>query len=126
MRRVSARHTKPEMFVRRLLYGLGYRYRLHAPELPGRPDLAFRPRRKVVFVHGCFWHGHDCARGRRPSSNTDFWNGKLSRNAERDARNLDLLAANGWSALVVWECEIKDRDVLTGRLVRFLSDPTPP
>lgn len=122
MRAVKGRDTSPEMIVRRLLHHLGYRYRLHRPDLPGKPDLAFPSRRKAIFVHGCFWHGHDCARGARaPKTNQDYWTAKIARNKARDADTIGRLRDLGWSALTVWECELKDRDVLADRLRSFLS-----
>ena len=117
---------KPEMAVRRLIHRLGYRYRLHRRDLPGTPDLVFGSRRAVVFVHGCFWHQHDCRDGRVPSSNRDYWEPKLARNVERDARVRGELEALGWRLLVVWECEAKDEMALTERLVTFLDERPPP
>ena len=117
--------TKPEMMVRSLVHGMGYRYRLHARDLPGKPDLVFRSRRKVIFVHGCFWHQHAraaCKDGRAPKSNLGYWAGKLARNVERDAENLDGLAAMGWKTLVLWECEIlKGSAALDSRIRKFLG-----
>lgn len=122
MRRVRGRDTKPETMVRGLMHRLGYRFRKHRKDLPGRPDAAFPRRRKAVFVHGCFWHQHDCPAGRRlPKSRIDFWGPKLERNAQRDAANLALLRDMGWATLVVWECETRDVDALAGRLRRFLD-----
>jgi DNA mismatch endonuclease (patch repair protein) len=120
MSRIRGKNTKPEMAVRRLLHALGFRYRLHRADLPGTPDLVFSGRRKVVFVHGCFWHGHECT-GRVPKSNADYWMAKISRNKARDGRSRDELAALGWSVLTVWECELKDADGLAGRLRSFLT-----
>ena len=121
---VRSKGMKPEMKVRRLLHGLGYRYRLHRADLPGRPDLVFPSRRKVVFVNGCFWHRHDdCARVRIPATNRDYWLAKLERNHARDAKNTALLAEQGWEALTVWECQLHDVECLTDRLVTFLTDP---
>ncbi|MGA8610417.1 MAG: very short patch repair endonuclease [Xanthobacteraceae bacterium] len=121
MRAVKSRDTKPEMIVRRLVHGLGYRYRLHLPHLPGKPDLAFPGRRKVVFMHGCFWHGHDCARGARvPKDNRDYWTAKIARNKARDAKDRDRLRDMGWSIFTVWECETKDPR-LESRLRAFLD-----
>lgn len=120
MARVRPKDTKPEMLVRRLVHGMGIGYRLHRRDLPGTPDLVFAGRRKVVFVHGCFWHQHDCSRGSRPGSNREFWNRKLDKNIARDRANLSALKASGWSVLVVWECETRDPDVLQRRLRRFL------
>ena len=122
MSRVRSKGMKPEMKVRRLLHGLGYRYRLHRSDLPGRPDLVFPSRRKVVFVNGCFWHYHrGCERVRVPASNRDYWVAKLEGNRERDERNLCLLEEMGWSALTAWECELRDMETATGRLVEFLE-----
>ena len=122
MRAVRGRDTGPEMVVRRLVHGMGYRYRLHGRDLPGKPDLVFRPRRKAIFVHGCFWHQHDCPRGARlPKSNRGYWLPKLRRNRERDAQHRARLADMGWKTLVVWECEIGDRDALARRIAAFLD-----
>ena len=127
MSRVKGRDTKPEMVVRRLLHGMGYRFRLQAKELPGRPDIVFRPRRKAIFVHGCFWHRHrrpDCRRGRStPASRTEYWEAKFARNVTRDRRNERALRAAGWGVMVVWECQTKPAglDRLAGRLRRFLG-----
>ncbi|PAX06528.1 very short patch repair endonuclease [Sphingomonas lenta] len=122
MARVRGRDTGPEMVIRRTLHAMGYRYRVQARGLPGRPDVAFTRRRAAIFVHGCFWHGHDCARGARaPKANAEFWRAKLDRNRARDAAALDALAALGWRALVVWECGLRDREALAGRLRAFLG-----
>ena len=121
MRAVKSKDTTPEIAVRRLVHSLGYRYRLHRRELPGKPDLVFAPRKKVIFVHGCFWHGHDCKRGARiPKSNTNYWRQKISRNRERDAVTLHKLKTSGWDVLVIWECEVRD-DGLDRRLRCFLD-----
>ncbi len=126
MRRIKSKDMKPELLVRSLVHGLGYRYRLHRSGLAGKPDLVFGPRRKVIFVHGCFWHGHDdpaCVDGRRqPKSNLDYWLPKLARNKERDATNVAALASLGWSILIVWECETSDRARLKLRVRRFLEE----
>ena len=121
MAAVGQRDTGPEMAVRRLLHRMGYRYALHRRDLPGRPDLVFRPRRKVVFVHGCFWHGHECRDGRLPTSRVDYWSQKISANKARDARNLIDLEARGWHVCVVWQCETHDTETLRRRLVSFLN-----
>ena len=122
MAQVKSRDTKPELKVRRLLHGLGYRYRLHGKDLPGRPDLVFPSRRKAVFVNGCFWHGHaNCEKARLPSSNRDYWQTKLTRNRERDERNLALLQEGGWGTKVVWECELADMDAVSRDLIAFLA-----
>jgi DNA mismatch endonuclease (patch repair protein) len=121
MARVRTEDTTPEMVVRRLLFSLGYRYRLHVKTLPGRPDLVFSRLGKIIFVNGCFWHGHNCTRGRRPSSNRDFWEPKLSKNKERDQRTVGKLSESGWNVLTVWECETHNIIDLKAKLVEFLS-----
>lgn len=122
MRAVKAKDTAPEMFVRRLVYSMGYRYRLHRKDLPGKPDLAFIGCRKVVFVHGCFWHGHGCPRGSRaPKANADYWRAKIKRNRERDAVNAAKLEAAGWDTLIVWECELGNESAIAARLRHFLK-----
>ncbi|MCA9178128.1 MAG: DNA mismatch endonuclease Vsr [Planctomycetales bacterium] len=123
MSAVRSRDTKPELQVRRLVHGMGYRYRLHGADLPGRPDLVFRPRRKVIFVHGCFWHGHSCGAGARPTSNTKFWNAKIDENVTRDRRNRERLTELDWQYLEIWQCELKQLDVVRERIVQFL-EPT--
>ncbi|MGA3053257.1 MAG: very short patch repair endonuclease [Candidatus Korobacteraceae bacterium] len=123
MASVRSTDTKPELFVRRLVHGMGYRYRLHRQNLPGKPDLVFASRRKVIFVHGCFWHQHqDCRDGRRlPQSNLHYWRPKMARNVARDAESIAALKAGGWHALVVWECETVNQRRLEARLRRFLG-----
>lgn len=122
MRAIRSKGMKPEMLVRRLVYSLGYRFRLHRKDLPGKPDLAFIGRRKAILVHGCFWHQHpECREGRPPSSNQEYWGPKLRRNVERDRHNLEDLARKGWETLVVWECETKDREALRTALADFLK-----
>ena len=122
MARVRSRDTEPERLVRRLLSQLGYRYRLHRSDLPGKPDIAFISRKQAIFVHGCFWHGHGCKRGARvPKTNRDYWVAKIARNRARDATALERLAAMGWRCLTVFECEMKDREALTQRLDHFLA-----
>lgn len=119
---VRNKNTGPEMTVRRIVHALGYRYRLHVRSLPGCPDLVFPRRRKVLFVHGCFWHRHDCAMGNRtPKSRVKFWTSKLNGNQERDLAKWAELRRLGWRAMVVWECEIRDRRKLAGRIARFLG-----
>lgn len=109
MARVKSKNTTPEIKVRAALWRAGLRYRLHRADLPGKPDLVFAGRRVVVFVHGCFWHGHDCPRGARtPKDNADYWRRKIDRNRARDAQAAADLAAAGWRVLTLWECEIKD------------------
>jgi DNA mismatch endonuclease (patch repair protein) len=123
MGRIRSKDTQPEMIVRRLAHGMGYRYVLHDPRLPGKPDLVFPSRRKVIFVHGCFWHGHDCGRGFKPKTNESFWTTKISRNKDRDERNIQDLKASGWDVLTVWECETKKESqaALQGELRLFLG-----
>ena len=126
MSRIRGRDTKPEMKVRRLLHGMGYRYRLHRRDLPGKPDIVFGTRRKVIFVHGCFWHGHSCKRGRRvPKSNVEYWRTKIERNIERHSGQLDELAAAGWTGLTLWECELADTEAVARRLTAFLYETGP-
>lgn len=121
MRAVKGADTGPELAVRRMAHAMGYRFRLHRKDLPGKPDLVFPRFRKVIFVHGCFWHGHGCKRGRRaPKSNADYWSRKISRNRARDASNIAGLKALGWSAAVIWECQLKESGKIRGRLLRFL------
>lgn len=122
MRRVRAKNTGPEMRVRKLVFSMGYRYRLHDRSLPGTPDLVFRRPRKVIFVHGCFWHRHArCALARLPKSRTEFWVPKLEGNRRRDRRNMSRLRRAGWDVLVVWECEIADIPRLGKRIRGFLD-----
>lgn len=117
MARVKARNTEPELIVRRLLTRMGHRYRLHRGDLPGRPDIAFIGRRKVIFVHGCFWHGHDCARGARtPKANAEYWIAKIARNRARDVAAAATLTEAGWASLTLWECDLRDEAALTARL----------
>lgn len=121
MRRVKGRDTGPEMTVRRALTRLGARYRLHRGDLPGKPDVVMAGRRLVIFVHGCFWHGHDCARGARvPKQNRDYWLGKVGRNRTRDAASREALVALGWRVETIWECELKDAAALEARLRALL------
>ena len=125
MSAIRSTGMKPELLVRSLVHRLGYRYRLHAKDLPGKPDLVFRSRQKVIFVHGCFWHQHpkqSCRDGRAPKSNLGYWTGKLARNVERDARHLVALKGMGWRVLVIWECEaLKGGDALARRIEKFLG-----
>ena len=121
MRSVRNENTGAELAVRRVLFRLGYRYRLHRRDLPGSPDIVFLSRRKTIFVHGCFWHGHECSRGNLPSSNVDFWQAKIQRNRERDSRSEKQLRKDGWEVLTVWECEMKNDAALVKRVCRFLG-----
>lgn len=121
MKAVRRKDTGPEMVVRRELHAAGYRYRLHVKKLPGSPDLVFPGRKKAIFVHGCFWHGHDCRAGLPPKSRQDYWIPKIARNRERDAAAIDALSRSGWDTLVVWQCQVSDRNRLNARLHTFLG-----
>lgn len=124
MARIASRNTKPELAVRKMLHAAGYRYRLHDRNLPGTPDLVFPARRKVIFVHGCFWHMHDCPRGKStPKSNAAFWQEKRLRNVRRDEAQMEELDALGWCTAVVWECEIRKSEELVRRIASFLGTP---
>lgn len=122
MAAVKSRDTSPEILVRRLVHGMGFRFRLHRRDLPGRPDIVFPSRRKIIMVHGCFWHRHRCRRGRSmPSSRVEFWKSKFASNVMRDRRIKHLLSRLGWSVLIVWECETRDTKRLTKMLSTFLN-----
>ena len=121
MRKVKGKDTAPEMIVRRLAHGAGFRYRPHRKDLPGKPDLCFPSRRKVIFVHGCFWHGHDYKLGRMPKSRPEYWLPKIALNRERDAAAAAALGVLGWKVLTIWECQTKDHDSLRERIARFLG-----
>lgn len=123
MAQVKNKNTAPEIIVRKNLHRLGYRFRLHRRDLPGNPDIVLPRYKAVIFVHGCFWHGHDCPRGKRPSSRQEFWDEKLDRNIERDKVNQETLRKMGWKVIVIWECETKDRQDLDVRLKKYLGDP---
>ncbi len=121
MRAVKGVDTAPEMTVRRLIHGMGFRFRLHRKDLPGKPDIVLPRLHRVIFVNGCFWHGHDCARGARaPKANAEYWRAKIAGNSQRDAANLAALEAKGWRAEVVWECQLKELGKVKTRLGRFL------
>lgn len=129
MSRIRSRDTAPEMLIRRGLHAKGLRFRLHDRSLPGTPDLVFRSRRAVVFVHGCFWHGHDCPLGVRPRSNAGFWSEKIERNRLRDAEAVARLSSLGWRVASVWECALRGRtrrsiDTVLDELVSFLAEDT--
>ena len=122
MKRVKQRDTAPELVVRKLLFAKGYRYRVHRDDLPGSPDIVFPSRRKVVFVHGCFWHGHEkCTRASLPKTRTQYWSDRVAENRKRDVRSISALERLGWSVLVVWECETKNVRSLAERLSGFLQ-----
>ena len=121
MRCVKSTDTSPERVVRSTAHRLGFRFRLRRRDLPGKPDLVFASRRKVIFVHGCFWHGHDCKRGARvPNTHREYWQGKIAANVRRDADHVAQLEMLGWRCLVVWECELRDLPLLAERLTAFL------
>jgi DNA mismatch endonuclease, patch repair protein len=124
MRKIRAKNTSPEMLVRRLVHGMGFRFRLHAAELPGKPDLVFTRLNKIIEVRGCFWHQHGkCIDSHIPKSRLDYWLPKLKRNQERDKKNVDVLRKSGWRVLVVWECEVISGQKLSDRISRFLQSP---
>lgn len=122
MQNVQTKNTAPEIKLRSLLHRDGFRFRVNRKDLPGKPDIVLPKYKAVIFVHGCFWHGHDCRRGQRPQTNTDFWNQKIDKNIERDKKDITLLENLGWRVLIVWECEIKKKneDVLLSRIKDFL------
>ena len=122
MRRVTGANTSPEILVRKLIHSMGYRYALHVKRLPGKPDIVLVSRRKVIFVHGCFWHNHRCRRGRRlPITNSKYWKEKRQRNADRDRRHTRCLRDEGWQVLVIWECWTRDEEALRKKLQAFLQ-----
>jgi DNA mismatch endonuclease, patch repair protein len=121
MARIRSRDTGPELIVRRLLHSIGYRFRVHAPNLPGRPDIVFSSRRTVIFVHGCFWHRHDCGMAYTPKTRRQFWQSKFNGNVKRDRRVRDELAADGWQVIIIWECQTKKPFALAKRLARVLG-----
>jgi DNA mismatch endonuclease (patch repair protein) len=123
MAAIRGKDTKPEIVVRRLTHGLGYRYVLHGRRLPGKPDLVFPARRKVIFVHGCFWHMHSCKFGKvMPATNAEFWSAKRTGNVRRDERNIQSLLERGWKVLVIWECETRDSEDLKAQILTFLNE----
>lgn len=123
MRRVRSTDTTPELIVRKLAHSLGFRYRLYKKELPGKPDLVFSGKRKVIFVHGCFWHGHKCKRGNRlPKKNREYWTKKIDANMKRDKKHVEELKMAGWSVLTIWECETKDQKSLIHKIVEYLNE----
>lgn len=129
MQSVGTKNTGPELIVRRLASRLGYRYRLHRKELPGTPDLVFPSRQKVIFVNGCFWHGHNCPKGRPPKSRPEYWLPKIAQNRERDAKAVRNLRGSGWRVLTVWQCQTKNSNRLEKAILKFLgplhSEKTP-
>lgn len=122
MSRISGSDTKPEVLVRKIVHGLGFRYRLHVRKLPGTPDIVLSRYKKVIFVHGCFWHGHEnCKRSKRPSTNVEFWNRKIDRNIARDKKAYTELRKLGWKHLIIWECRTKKPQRLEKSLIQFLK-----
>lgn len=122
MSRILSKDTRPELIVRSIVYKLGFRYRLHVKEVPGKPDLVFKKRKKAIFVHGCFWHQHPgCREGRVPGSRTDYWQPKLRRNQERDIAAQTSLKCQGWQFLIIWECELKNLSTVVKRIKQFLE-----
>ena len=123
MSRIKGKNTKPELLVRKWLWSRGYRYRLHRKDLPGKPDIVFPKQKKAVFVHGCFWHKHDCRYFKWPRTNREFWKKKINENVRRDQKNYQDLIADGWNYFIVWECELKaDITGLWDRLAEFLEN----
>lgn len=123
MARIGGKDTAPELIVRRMVHAMGFRFRLHRRDLPGSPDLVLARHKKIVLVHGCYWHGHGCKIGRLPKSNIAFWQDKIVKNQARDARNLADLAMLGWQTLVVWQCETRKPGELRQTLLAFLGTP---
>ena len=126
MGRIRGVDTKPELFVRRALHALGYRFIPHVRRLPGCPDLVFSRRRAVIFVHGCFWHRHGCKKTYFPKSRREFWETKFAKNVERDKRDQKLLVEAGWRVLIIWECEVESDETTMDRIVAFLGAPRMP
>lgn len=125
MSHIKSKNTKPEITVRKIIYSLGYRYRLHRKDLPGKPDLAFIKKKKVIFINGCFWHGHSgCKKSALPDTNYEFWNDKIKNNVNRDTRNYKLLKDMGWKYLVIWQCEIKNDNLenIKSNIIHFLNE----
>jgi DNA mismatch endonuclease (patch repair protein) len=121
MSRIRSKDTKPELVVRSLLHRLGFRFRLHRKDLPGRPDIVLPKHKKVILVHGCFWHGHTCRLASKPKSNSGYWSAKIDANKARDQRNAELLRQAGWGVLELWECDIRRFDGLEEKLSAFLA-----
>lgn len=122
MSKISSKDTKPEILVRKFLFSKGFRYRINVKTLPGKPDIVLPKYKTIIFVNGCFWHGHNCKKGKLPSSNTDFWKEKISNNKSRDAKNFDLLVKLGWKVIIIWQCEISKIDNRTKILNKLLED----
>lgn len=122
MSKVNQKDTKPELIVRKFLFANGFRYRKNVKKLPGSPDIILPKYKTVIFVNGCFWHGHDCRAGRRPTSNNEYWDKKISDNIIRDQNNISLLVSDGWNVIVIWQCEIKNNELRNSRLEKLVSE----
>ena len=122
MSKIGGKNTKPEILVRKFLFSKGFRYRINVKTLPGKPDIVLPKYKTVIFVNGCFWHGHNCKKGKLPSSNIDFWRGKISNNKLRDDKNSDLLIKRGWKVIIIWQCEISKIDNRIKILNKLLED----
>lgn len=122
MQAVKSKDTGPEILVRRILHALGYRFRLHRKDLPGKPDIVLPSRKKAIFIHGCFWHAHGCSKGKPPKSRPEYWLPKLEQNVRRDRTQKEHLEAQGWDVLVIWQCETRDVTILASRLQDFVEE----
>lgn len=122
MSKISGKNTKPEILVRKFLFSKGFRYRINVKTLPGKPDIVLPKYKTVIFINGCFWHGHNCKKGKLPSSNIDFWKEKISNNKSRDDKNSDLLVKLGWKVIIIWQCEISNIDNRIKILNKLLED----
>ena len=122
MSRIKGKDTLPEKTVRRILHRMGYRFRLHVKDLPGKPDIVLPKHNKIIFVHGCFWHGHrGCKRAARPESNSEFWNRKIDSNIKRDEKNLKALRSMGWDVLIIWQCQMENKEKLRRKISEFME-----
>lgn len=122
MSKISGKETKPEIFVRKFLFSRGFRYRKNVKELPGKPDIVLPKYKTVIFINGCFWHGHDCKRGKLPKSNYDFWASKIERNIQHDLSSITELKKQGWQVIVVWQCEIRNEELKQNRMTSLLNE----
>lgn len=122
MSKISGKETKPEILVRKYLFSLGFRFRKNVKDLPGKPDILLPKYKTIIFIHGCFWHGHDCKRGALPEANQEFWQEKIEKNLERDIHNISELRKNGWSVIIIWQCEIKNKEAKNIRLRKLIEE----
>ena len=122
MSKISGKETKPEILVRKYLFSLGFRFRKNVKDLPGKPDILLPKYKTIIFIHGCFWHGHDCKRGALPETNQEFWQEKIEKNFERDIHNISELRKNGWSVIIIWQCEIKNKEAKNIRLRKLIEE----